>query len=32
MDVEKAIQITLDTFKPTDYEVNMVKRGKDFPR
>jgi S-adenosylmethionine decarboxylase len=32
MDVEKAIQITLDTFKPADYEVNMVKRGKDFPR
>lgn len=32
MDVERAIQITLDTFKPADYEVNMVKRGKDFPR
>ena len=32
MDVEKAIQITLDTFKPADYEINMVKRGKDFPR
>lgn len=32
MDVEKAIQITLDVFKPADYEINMVKRGKDFPR
>jgi S-adenosylmethionine decarboxylase len=32
MDVERAIQITLDTFKPTDSEINIVKRGKDFPR
>jgi S-adenosylmethionine decarboxylase len=32
MDVEKAIQITLDMFKPSDYEINIVKRGKDFPR
>lgn len=32
MDIERAIQITLDTFKPTDSEINIVKRGKDFPR
>jgi S-adenosylmethionine decarboxylase len=32
MDVERAIQITLDMFKPADYEINIVKRGKDFPR
>jgi len=32
MDVEKAIEITLDTFKPESYEINIVKRGKDFPR
>lgn len=31
-DVEKAIKITLDIFKPIDYEVNVVERGKDFPR
>jgi S-adenosylmethionine decarboxylase len=31
-DVEKAIEITLNTFKPTIHEVNMVERGKDFPR
>lgn len=30
--VEKAIKITLDIFKPIDYEVNVVERGKDFPR
>ena len=32
MDVDKAIQITLDMFKPESYELNIVKRGKDFPR
>ncbi|NBU98847.1 MAG: adenosylmethionine decarboxylase [Spirochaetia bacterium] len=32
MEVERAIEITLDTFKPESYEVNIVKRGKDFPR
>jgi S-adenosylmethionine decarboxylase len=32
MDVERAIEITLDMFKPESYEINMVKRGKDFPR
>ncbi len=31
-DVETAIEITLNTFKPTIHEVNMVERGKDFPR
>jgi S-adenosylmethionine decarboxylase len=31
-DVEKAIEITLNTFKPTSHEVNIVERGKDFPR
>jgi S-adenosylmethionine decarboxylase len=30
--VEKAIKITLDIFKPIDYEVNVVERGKDFPK
>jgi S-adenosylmethionine decarboxylase len=32
MDVDKAIEITLDMFKPESYELNIVKRGKDFPR
>ena len=32
IDVERAIEITLDMFKPESYEVNIVKRGKDFPR
>lgn len=32
MDVERAIEITLDMFKPESYEINIVKRGKDFPR
>jgi S-adenosylmethionine decarboxylase len=32
MDVERAIEITLDMFKPESYELNIVKRGKDFPR
>ena len=32
MDTERAIHITLDMFKPESYEINMVKRGKDFPR
>jgi len=32
MDVDRAIQITLDMFNPSDYEINIVKRGKDFPR
>ena len=31
-DVEKAIEITLAIFKPESHEVNVVKRGKDFPR
>jgi S-adenosylmethionine decarboxylase len=32
MDVDRAIKITLDMFTPSDYEINIVKRGKDFPR
>lgn len=31
-DTERAIQITLDMFKPESYEINTVKRGLDFPR
>lgn len=31
-DVERAIQITKDMFKPNDCEINVVARGKDFPR
>lgn len=31
-DVDKAIEITLSTFKPQTYELNIVERGKDFPR
>ena len=31
-DTEKAIQVTLEMFKPETYELNMVKRGIDFPR
>lgn len=31
-DVEKAIKITLDTFKPKSHEINIVERGIDFPR
>ena len=31
-DVERAIQITKDLFKPKDCEIHVVARGKDFPR
>ena len=31
-DTERAIQITLEMFKPESYEINTVKRGLDFPR
>ena len=31
-DTDKAIEITLETFKPKSYEVNIVERGKDFQR
>lgn len=31
-DVERAIQITKDIFKPENCEINVVARGKDFPR
>ena len=30
--VEKAIEFTLATFRPTSYELKIVERGKDFPR
>jgi S-adenosylmethionine decarboxylase len=30
--VEKAIQITLEIFKPESHEINIVERGIDFPR
>jgi S-adenosylmethionine decarboxylase len=31
-DVERAIQITKDLFKPADFEIHIVARGKDFPK
>lgn len=31
-DIDKAIKITTDLFKPDSYELNVVERGKDFPR
>jgi len=31
-DFELAIQKTLEIFKPTSHEINVVQRGKDFPR
>jgi S-adenosylmethionine decarboxylase len=31
-DVERAIEITKNLFKPEDCEINIVARGKDFPR
>jgi S-adenosylmethionine decarboxylase len=31
-DIEKALEITLNTFKPKNHEVNILERGKDFPR
>ena len=31
-DIEKAIEIIIDIFKPESYDLNIVKRGKDFPR
>ena len=30
-DVEKAVDITVELFKPTSWDLNVVKRGKDFP-
>jgi len=30
--VDEAIRIILEMFKPADYEINLVKRGLDFPR
>lgn len=31
-DTNKAIEITLDIFKPKSHEVNVIERGIDFPR
>ena len=31
-DVQKAIDLTLELFKPASHEVTIVKRGLDFPR
>ena len=31
-DIDRAIRITKEIFKPEDWEINVVKRGKDFPR
>lgn len=31
-DYELAINKTLEIFKPTTHEINVVQRGKDFPR
>lgn len=31
-DVDKAVKIIIDTFKPESYDLNVVKRGIDFPR
>lgn len=30
-DVQKAVDITVELFKPTSWDLNVVKRGKDFP-
>ncbi len=31
-DVEKAIEYTVELFKPESFEMNVVERGIDFPR
>ena len=31
-DYERAIELTKEIFQPKDCEVNVVSRGKDFPR
>jgi S-adenosylmethionine decarboxylase len=31
-DVDDAIKYTIELFKPQSYDMNLVKRGKDFPR
>ena len=31
-DIDKALKYTLELFQPKSYEVNLVKRGSDFPR
>ena len=30
--IQKAIDLTIETFKPLDNEIHIVKRGIDFPR
>lgn len=30
-DVQKAVDITVELFKPTSWDLNVVKRGRDFP-
>jgi S-adenosylmethionine decarboxylase len=30
--LDEAIRVTLETFQPTTYELNIVERGKSFPR
>lgn len=31
-DVEAAVKYTVELFKPESYDMNLVKRGQDFPR
>ena len=31
-DTDKAIELIKETFQPIEIEINVVKRGKDFPR
>ncbi len=31
-DIDNAIKITKEIFQPKEFEINVVKRGKDFPR
>jgi S-adenosylmethionine decarboxylase len=31
-DYDKAVRLTKEIFQPKDWEVNVVARGKDFPR
>jgi S-adenosylmethionine decarboxylase len=31
-DIDKALQYTIELFKPTNFEHHIVERGKDFPR
>jgi S-adenosylmethionine decarboxylase len=31
-DTDEAVRITLEMFQPASYEINVVERGKNFPR